>query len=307
MSLVENEWFIQAPWGKICIVAWGDCMDPPVLVCHGNIDSAASFRPLISLLPKKFYYVGMELPGNGKSDPFPPGVLFSSHDILYSIVVVVRHFRWEKFIYLAHSFGSSLGKMYAMAFPDKLTKIIELDPITVNGVMDHENYAKWYQRSYHEYVQNYKKYNLPKEYGPKYKHEEAVTKLIKNRHLTKETAEATLERWSEPTGDGHIRFTFDQRLKIFVHYQISEELAKKLYTNIKIPTLAILTDVSIDRGLFKTTPFFLDEKAYPAGNYRFRIVSGYHDVHVVKPEILAPYVCNFLLYGLQGLDNNAKL
>lgn len=58
MDLLEKEWYIQAPWGRIAIIAWGNCYDPPVLLCHGLNDSAISYRPLVRVMPKNFYYIG---------------------------------------------------------------------------------------------------------------------------------------------------------------------------------------------------------------------------------------------------------
>ncbi|XP_068626023.1 serine hydrolase-like protein [Battus philenor] len=307
MSLLEKEWFIQAPWGRICVVAWGNCLDPPVLLCHGNIDSAASFRPLISLLPKNFYYVCMELPGNGKSDRFPPGMMINTYDMAYCIVVIVRHFRWENFIYIGHSLGACIGKIHAITFPNRISKLIELDPVTVDTVHEPGDFSRWYKRSYYEFAVNYDKYSQPKEEGPKYKFDVAVEKLVKNRRLTKEAAEATLARWTEPCGDGLIRFTFDQRLKLVSHLRIPADITEQLHTRVTTPTLALLAEESIASGYYKKTNFVFDEKAFPAGNYRVRVIPGHHDVHLVRPEVAAPYITNFLLFGLAGLDGVAKL
>ncbi|RVE49055.1 hypothetical protein evm_006301 [Chilo suppressalis] len=110
MSIPEKEWFIEAPWGRMCIVAWGECSSPPVLLCHGAIDSAACFRPLVKLLPKDFYYIALELPGHGKSDRYPPGMMVNAYDLVYAITVVVRHFRWDSFRLIAHSLGTVVEK-----------------------------------------------------------------------------------------------------------------------------------------------------------------------------------------------------
>ncbi|CAK1587803.1 unnamed protein product [Parnassius mnemosyne] len=103
------------------------------------------------------------------------------------------------------------------------------------------------------------------------------------------------------------RFTFDQRLKTLFHYPISPSTVKDLYTSIKTPILAIVTDESVRKGKYDTTKFMLDETTHPSGNYRVRDVPGHHDIHVVHPERVAPYIANFLLYGLQGLDSKGKL
>ncbi|CAH2228363.1 jg15243 [Pararge aegeria aegeria] len=83
----------------------------------------------------------MELPGNGKSDPMPPGLMISLYDLVYSIQVVVKHFRWDSFIYLGHSMGCTLGYIYNISYPGKITKIIQLDPITIGFVVPVEKFS----------------------------------------------------------------------------------------------------------------------------------------------------------------------
>ncbi|KOB69590.1 putative serine hydrolase protein [Operophtera brumata] len=120
MTIRENEWFIQAPWGRICIIAWGNCMDPPVLLCHGS----------------------MEFPGNGRSDRLPPGLMISAYDLVYSVDAVARHFRWRSFVLLGHSMGAYIGKLYNVSCPGRLTGLIELDPINLIGVPP-EHFSTW--------------------------------------------------------------------------------------------------------------------------------------------------------------------
>lgn len=62
-----------------------------------------------------FLLPGIELPGNGVSDNFPPGMMISIFDIVYSVQAVVKHFRWKNFICIGHSFGAVLGKNYCIA------------------------------------------------------------------------------------------------------------------------------------------------------------------------------------------------
>ncbi|KOB73096.1 putative kraken, partial [Operophtera brumata] len=37
-------------------LTWGSPSNPPVLLCHGKLDTCSGFRPLVSLLPACFYY-----------------------------------------------------------------------------------------------------------------------------------------------------------------------------------------------------------------------------------------------------------
>ncbi|XP_045781370.1 serine hydrolase-like protein 2 isoform X1 [Maniola jurtina] len=307
MTLLEKEWYIQAPWGRLAIIAWGDCSDPPVLVCHGAKDSAASFRPLMKLLPKKYYYIGMELPGNGRSDPMPPGLMVSLYDLVYSIQVVVKHFRWDTFIFMGHSMGCSVGYIYNISYPGKMSKLIQLDPISIGFVTPVEKFSYWYKISFKAYFDNYDRYNVKKDDRPKYTREEAVSKLIKRRGFTEEAAEETLARTSEPAGHGYVRFTFDDRFEAMTYPPVSPDYIKKLLTNMKIPILTILADESIKKGRYRETQFLLDDKSFPNNNYRVREVVGHHDLHVVYPERIASFVSQFILYGFEGLDRKSKL
>ncbi|XP_063632403.1 serine hydrolase-like protein 2 [Cydia splendana] len=72
---VLREWTIDAPWGKIAMISWGNEAGLPVLLVHGRQDSAATFEPLLQLLPDSYHYVALDLPGHGRSDPFPTGVM----------------------------------------------------------------------------------------------------------------------------------------------------------------------------------------------------------------------------------------
>lgn len=55
------------------VVSWGNPAGEPVLLVHGYQDSVATFIPLLQMLPDKYYYVGFDLPGHGRSDDFPVG------------------------------------------------------------------------------------------------------------------------------------------------------------------------------------------------------------------------------------------
>uniref|UniRef100_S4PAU6 Serine hydrolase-like protein n=2 Tax=Pararge aegeria TaxID=116150 RepID=S4PAU6_9NEOP len=249
----------------------------------------------------------MELPGNGKSDPMPPGLMISLYDLVYSIQVVVKHFRWDSFIYLGHSMGCTLGYIYNISYPGKITKIIQLDPITIGFVVPVEKFSNWYNVSFKSYFDNYERFSRQNADKPRYTREEAIGKLVKRRGFTEQAAEETLVRVSEPAGDGLVRFTFDERIEILTYPPISPDYIRKLFTNIKIPILTIIADASNKSGKYKETPFLFDEKAFPNNNHRLREVFGNHDLHVIHPERVASFVAQFLLYGINGLDNKAKL
>ncbi|XP_049883465.1 probable serine hydrolase isoform X2 [Pectinophora gossypiella] len=246
----------------------------------------------------------MELPGNGRSDPYPPGLPVSLMDLVYSLEVVRRHFRWDQFIYLAHSVATTIGRLYNVSNPGRMSRVIELDQVTPSFVMvTPENFADWYNILYTQYFDRYDFYNSSKENAPKYTMEQAVERVMRVRQLPPEAARATVERWSEPAGHGLIRFTIDQRTKHLLRPPFSAEQVKALFTSLPTPTLGIIAEKSVKNGYFTNTSFLLEDY----GNYRVRKVDGGHDVHITNPERMAPFVSQFLLHGIDGLDRKAKL
>ncbi|KAL4714785.1 hypothetical protein ACJJTC_002644 [Scirpophaga incertulas] len=307
MTLLEKEWFIEVPWGRICVVAWGECSDPPVLLCHGSVDTAVCFRPLVKLLPKNFYYVSIELPGNGKSDHYPAGMMISAYDLVYAMAAVVRHFRWQTFDYMAHSYGTLIGFLYNISYPGAMTKIVNFDPVPMGMTVSPKEFGTWYHRHFTKYYENFDAYNTPKENGPRYTWQEALNKLMENRGLSEKNAAATLERVSEPVGDGLVRYTFDQRMKLVNRPPFSPDQLVKLVTSVRTPTLSIIARDTLDKGDYGNLRHLLDQSQHPHGNYRAIVLEGGHDVHFENPERMAGFVGQFLLYGLKGFDSKAKL
>ncbi|XP_075989508.1 uncharacterized protein LOC142985300 isoform X3 [Anticarsia gemmatalis] len=64
-------WKIKAPWGQLSLTSWGNPNSPPVFLVHGRQDCAATFQPLLQLLPQEYYFVAIDMPGSGPSDPLP--------------------------------------------------------------------------------------------------------------------------------------------------------------------------------------------------------------------------------------------
>lgn len=307
MTLLEKEWFIEAPWGKLCVVAWGECSSPPVLLCHGVVDTAATFRPLVKLLPRDFYYIALELPGNGRSDHYPPGMMVSAYDLVYAIAVVVGHFRWDQFRYIAHSLGTVVGFLYDLSYPGKMTHVVNLDPVSRALTVSADEFAQWYHKYFTKYYEKYDIYNGRKETEPKHQWTEALEKLMKKRHLKEPEAVETLLRMSEPVAEGVIRYTYDQRMRIVTRPPLSPQNLRRILTSIPTPTLSIIAEQSVRNGTYEHAEFVFDESAYPLNNYRVRRVEGTHDVHLISPEKMAGWVGQFLLYGVDGLESKAKL
>ncbi|XP_047518881.1 serine hydrolase-like protein isoform X2 [Pieris napi] len=122
-----KEWNLKVPWGNIALLSRGNTSGEPVLLVHGRLDSAATFLPLLKLIPAKYYCVLVDLPGNGKSDPFPKGMF------------------------------------YASIYPKRVKKAVYLDPGPSLEYCNAVNYKRFF-KSYQNFYDNYHKYDSEREY-----------------------------------------------------------------------------------------------------------------------------------------------
>ncbi|CAH2062366.1 unnamed protein product, partial [Iphiclides podalirius] len=287
---------IKAPWGNLAALTWGDPSRPPVLLCPGRLQPCTVFKPLIFMLPDSFFYVALDLPGNGLSDPLPPGVRYTVMDMVPSILTVVDHYNWDNFAYIGHSLGAAVGKFFNIAYPERISKMVELDPVPAYFTSGVTTIADWYHTYYGNYYKedNYRKHNSGPETAPKYTLEKVKELMQSAQRLTDEAVEYQLERSLAPAGDGLYRLTYDQRVKLVTLLPFPSDYLKQIYTTPKTPTLAIIALDVLNSGTYRDVPFLTDEKAWPNGNFKFKIVPGVHDVHINDPGCMAADIAAFL-------------
>ncbi|XP_045530546.1 serine hydrolase-like protein isoform X1 [Pieris brassicae] len=297
LANTEKNITVKAQWGKIAAITWGNSSNPPVLLCPGRMVPCSSFRPLIKHMPDCFFYVAIDLPGSGLSDHLPPGIRYTVLDLLPSIAKVVEHFKWEKIMFIGHSLGTVIGTYFTMAYPNRVTRFVQLDPIPLYHTVTPETFESWYKEYYRSNYDDdqYVKHTSGRYTAPRYSLDVIKRRLMAAHKINEETLEHVLDRYIEPAGDGLYRFTYDQRMKNTTTMPFSPDNLKLFLTSAKIPILAIFAKFVIDAGVYSKVPFAFDTKAWPHDNYGYKIVSGYHDVHMSSPELMADDIAKFLL------------
>ncbi|XP_063836882.1 serine hydrolase-like protein [Ostrinia nubilalis] len=292
LQATEQNIEVKVPWGKLAALTWGNPSNSPVLLCHGRFDTCSSYRPLVNLLPDNYFYVSVDLPGYGYSDPFPRGAKINAMDFVPTIARVKEHFRWDQFAYIGHSLGALFSKFYNIAYPGHLSRIVELDPAP--AYWPTHDFRTWYHEGYGPFYsdEHYQKLNSGYENAPKYTYEEVRKRLMKARGLDEKSADHVLERCLEPAGDGLFRLTHDQRLKLNTLLPFPKGAYIDLYTASKTPILAILSPESMK--IYKNYPMVTDDNAWPNRNYRHVILNVGHDVHLHSPEECAKLITEFL-------------
>ncbi|CAH0599478.1 unnamed protein product [Chrysodeixis includens] len=299
----KKEWNIKAPWGNIALVSWGDPKNPPALLVHGFMDSAATFALLVEEMPDTYYYVAFDIPGHGKSEPFPPGLIVSQITVVEVIRLIVEYMKWDKFINIAHSMGFNISVFYNHLYPGKITRMVHLDPGPPISMYYYSHYkvSEWYLFCYDSYYRGYKRWNAGS--SKRLTIDEAVNLLVRSRSLSEEQAEVVLSRSLVPVGDGKYKLSWDTRMKKIATIPVSEEILYTIITQHAPPSLIIeaAENNSSPQGK-KFSKNVLEKCNLMVPNFYTVTVQGGHDVHITNPEIVTPHIEKFLKSDIQVIQ-----
>ncbi|XP_052745896.1 serine hydrolase-like protein [Bicyclus anynana] len=288
---VLKEWFINAKWGKIALISWGNPDGEPVLLVHGRQDSAATFLPLLELMPADCHYVGLDLPGHGMSDAFPIGVAVTRFINVAALDAVIQHLGWTDFTYIAHSMGAEIGLFYHAIYPNQIKKFILLDPEPALQRIMIDNYSTFYSY-YNNYYKKYGEYNSDRVYSKA----AALDAVMKARGMNEGQAEVILSRNLKRIGDDLYCLSWDKRLRLMPPTNYPLDYYYQIFSKNTPPTLSIHAKDTHDfypAGKENARKLFADlEKKWK--NFTILRVDGNHDVHFLHPERISSFVCRFM-------------
>ncbi|KAK9703850.1 alpha/beta hydrolase fold [Popillia japonica] len=290
MEIQELE--IVVPWGHIAIKAWGNPKDEAVICLPGLGDNSGSFDTLIPLLPRSFYYICVDLPGHGLSSNFPYNHPLEFTSYLFPILLVIEHFKNEKYILMGHSFGGRIGILFAQMYPELISKIIALDSSYTLPILPEE-----YIYSLKQGFEKIKKMlSFKSEDSPSYSYSEVIDKLINSRiigTLTPEAAEQLAKRMIKKIGHDKYQFTGDKRLWSIIYPSFTEQYIEEIFEKfpIKCPAMSIYASNTVE--YLESLPRFRNLFRLP--NFDFFQIDGHHHSHHTNPELYTPILTNFLL------------
>ncbi|MDX6438100.1 MAG: lipase [Gaiellaceae bacterium] len=202
--------------------AWGDESLPPLVCLHGVTSHGRHFRPLAERLAERFHVVALDLRGHGDSLWEPPWNL-EQH-----VEDVLEASPQESCAWLGHSFGGRVAYEVAAAAPDRVERLVLLDPaiwIPPNiGLGAAENARR--DRSYDSF-----------EEGIDRRYEESVLTTA-----PRELVEAELREHLVPDDDGRWRYRYCQSAVVAAYGEMTR--VPPGFARVRIPTLLVLGETS---------------------------------------------------------------
>jgi pimeloyl-ACP methyl ester carboxylesterase len=271
---------LQLPHLRLAAREWGDGDGEPVLALHGWLDNAASFDTLAPLLPD-LHLVAIDLPGHGRSQHRPPGVVHHFVDWVPEVAATAEVLGWDAFSLLGHSMGAGISSLVPAVYSDRVRRVVLLEgagPLAaepglaaqqlISALADEEKARAAAPRIFPDF-------------------ESAVAARMRDSDLDHEAARRLVKRGTEEV-DGGVRFTHDPRLKTRSRLRFTEEQVHAFLAAIRCPVLAV--------GASRGWPFpkdLVEARLALIPDLERAVVDGGHHVHLTHPERVAPLVAGF--------------
>ena len=201
---------------------WGDELLPPLVCLHGVTSHGRHFARLAERLSDRFRVVALDLRGHGDSTWEPPWHL-EQH-----VADVLEAAPAERCAWLGHSFGGRIAYEAAAAAPDRVERLVLLDPAIQLpphvGRAAAENARR--DRSYASFAE-----------GIDRRYEESVLTTA-----PRELVEAELREHLIADGDGRFRYRYCQSTVVGAYGEMTREPPP--FERVRIPTLLVLGETS---------------------------------------------------------------
>lgn len=116
---------------------WGDCENEPLILVHGYLDLAESWRAFVAALARRkphLWVIAPDCRGHGDSGWIGAGGYYHFPDYVFDLDCVVRARHIQSFTLVGHSMGGTISLLYAGTLPDRVKKLALIEGIGPVGM-----------------------------------------------------------------------------------------------------------------------------------------------------------------------------
>lgn len=117
---------------KIFYVDSGNKLEKTILFIHGNFASWRWFKPTMDIMPKDFRMIALDLPNFGRSDRVDK---VSIEEYSEYVANFIEKLDLKEVYVVAHSLGGAVAQKLVIDHPEKLRKVILIDPAPPSGLV----------------------------------------------------------------------------------------------------------------------------------------------------------------------------
>jgi len=122
----------------IHMLEWGASGHEPLILVHGFLDQAWSWRPFVAALQssvrRPLWIIAPDCRGHGDSGWVGAGGYYHFYDYLFDLDSIVHAIGVERFALVGHSMGGTIAFLYAGTFPQRVGKLVLIEGIGPVGM-----------------------------------------------------------------------------------------------------------------------------------------------------------------------------
>lgn len=275
-----DERTFKLPGFALALKNWNPKAENPILCLHGKMDNAASFDLLAPLL-SNYQLVAVDYPGTGYSSHYPPGVLPNWKNDALLMLQLLDQLQWQRFDIIAHSLGSLLANILAIARPKHIRKIVFLDILgpTINFIEQGTTNLLRDVNTFLDYDKHQRTIFASLD--------AAIQDRMTIGNISYQAAQALVNRGMIKIPQGWV-WTFDPRLRCVSSTVPYEDELRTMLKGINVPVCLIRGH----HGVSYPEPIFRG-RAECIKDLRIHEVQGSHHLHLDNPEPVATIISEF--------------
>ena len=223
---------------RLHYVDWGNEGAPSMLLVHGGRDHCRNWDWVAEAFRDEYHIIAPDLRGHGDSQ-WSMGGSYTMPEYVYDIAQLVDQKNMAPVTILSHSLGGMISLQYAGLYPESVKSLVAIEGLGASPAMLAKNAGKSIDVRLDDWAQELRKLSgrAPRRYASL---EDAFRRMQEeNPHLSEAQARHLTVHGANQNEDGSYSWKFDNYVRIFRPYGLSQDEVRHLWSRITCPTLLI--------------------------------------------------------------------
>ncbi len=223
---------------RLHYVDWGNREAPPLLLVHGGRDHCRNWDWIAARLRKDWHIIAPDLRGHGDSQWSPDGN-YSMSGYIYDLAQLIHQQNLAPVTIVAHSLGGNIALRYAGIYPENVRRLVAIEGLGPSPKMLAERERKTIGDRMREWIDEQR--GLAGRQSRRYASIEDAFKRMQeeNKHLSPEQARHLTQHGVSQNEDGTYSWKFDNYVRAWPPYDMTNPEIEWLWTQITCPTLLV--------------------------------------------------------------------
>jgi pimeloyl-ACP methyl ester carboxylesterase len=263
---------------RVSYLEWG--AGEPVVLLHGLADHALVWQSLATALESRYRCIAPDLRGHGDSGKPDDEAAYDALRLVNDLEALAVACGIDRITVVAHSWSAKLGLLWAQQQPQRISRLILVDPFFVNQL------PGWLRPTFPVL---YRTLPFLKVMGPfeSYAAAEAIARPLKQYRGWSPLQAAVFAEGMEQKPDG----TWGSKFAIAARNGVFNDILHRagLTTTLAVPTVMLLPKDGLNRLAWQLKPY---QTYLP--NLQIKTIPGNHWPHLVEPEAFDAIVAAYL-------------